>query len=118
MVLGRFSARVLLLGCVTGIASLVVCGGVLLAFAEGVQILDGMWLAFNQVTTTGFGRGPVTSLGQGLSVVIFVIAGGCWFGLLIVGIEIGNLRFQKYSLIDEVLRPLERRPRDRLFHTN
>lgn len=118
MIMGRFSARVLLFGCVSGIALMIGVGGVMLALAEEVRILDGMWLAFNQVTTTGFGVGPVTALGQVLSAAIFFGAAGCWFGILIVGIEVGNMRFQRYSLIDEALRPLERRPRNRLFHTN
>lgn len=118
MIMGRFSARVLLLGSVIGIISMIVVGGLLLALAEDIPMAGGVWLAFNQVTTTGFGPGPVTVLGQALSMAVFAVAACCWFVLLVVGIEIGNMRFQKYSLIDEALRPLERRPRNRLFHTN
>jgi hypothetical protein len=118
MIMGRFSARNVLFGCVTGLVSVITGGGVLLGVAEGIGVLGGMWLAFNVVTTTGFGAGPASGAGQLLSAGLFFVAACCWFGVLVVAIEIGNMRFQKYSLIDEALRPLERRPHNRLFHTN
>lgn len=118
MIMGRFRARSVLLGCIVGIASMITVGGTALALVEGIGVFDGLWLAFNVVTTTGFGSGPQTALGQILSMAIFVVAASCWFGVLVVAIEVGNMRFQRYALIDEALRPLERRPRSRLFHTN
>lgn len=118
MIMGRFAARNVLLGCITGIVSIIGGGGVLLALVEGSDIFSGIWLAFNVVATTGFGTGPQTVLGQVVSMATFVIAAGCWFGVLVVAIEIGNMRFQKHSLLDEGLRRLARRPRNRLFHTN
>ena len=118
MIMGRFTARSILFGCVAGIASMIVLGGFALAGAEKVGIFEGMWLAFNIVTTTGFGAGHQTGFGHLVAVVIFFFGACSWFGVLVVAIEIGNMRFQRYSLIDEALRPLERRPRNRLFHTN
>ncbi|MDQ3618865.1 MAG: hypothetical protein M3391_01900 [Actinomycetota bacterium] len=118
MIMGRFSTRKVLFGCVVGLVSAITGGGAVLGLAEGAGVLEGMWLAFNVVTTTGFGAGPATGAGQLLSAALFFVAACCWFGILVVAIEVGNMRFQKYSLIDEALRPLERRPRNRLFHTN
>jgi hypothetical protein len=118
MIMGRFGPRSVLLGCIGGIASMITMGGTALALVEGIGVFDGLWLAFNVVTTTGFGSGPQTALGQMLSMAVFVVAASCWFGVLVVAIEVGNMRFQRYALIDEALRPLARRPRSRLFHTN
>lgn len=118
MVMGRFTARTILCGCAAAIVSTIVVGGVALAMVEGVGIFDGIWLAFNLVATTGFGDGPQTTLGHFVSMLVFLVAACSWFGVLVVAIEVGNMRFQRYSLIDEALRPLARRPRNRLFHTN
>ncbi len=118
MIMGRFSARNVLFGCVTGLITLITGGGALLGVAEGIGVLGGMWLAFNVVTTTGFGAGPVSGAGQLLAGGLFFVAASCWFGVLVVAIEMGNMRFQKHSLINEALRPLEGRPRNRLFHSS
>jgi Ion channel len=118
MIMGRFSTRAVLFTSIIGLLAIVTGGGTLLAVAEGVEILDGIWLAFNVVTTTGFGSGPRTAMGQLLSMGLFALGASCWFGTLLVVIEIANLRFQKYSLIDEALRPLAKRPHSRLFHVN
>ncbi|MDQ3646396.1 MAG: potassium channel family protein [Actinomycetota bacterium] len=116
--MGRFSTRTVLLGSVLGLASLITGGGLILAVAEDDAIFDGVWLAFNVVTTTGYGSGPVTALGQIVSMIMFLFGASCWFGVLVVALEVGNMRFQKQSLINEALRPLARRPRNRLFHVN
>jgi hypothetical protein len=118
MIMGRFSARAVLLGCAAGIATIVLAGGVLLALVEGIGLFAGVWLAFNVVTTTGFGAGPSSGSGQLLSMALFTFGACCWFGVLVVAIEVGHMRFQRHALIDEALRPLSRRPRARLFHTN
>jgi hypothetical protein len=118
MIMGRFSARAVLLVCVSGLVSIVTAGGTLLGIVEGVGALGGIWVAFNVVTTTGFGSGPATTVGQLLSMGYFIMAATCWFGVLIVAVETASMRFQKHALIDEALRPLERRPHNRLFHVN
>lgn len=118
MIMGRFSTRTVLLGCVAGLVSLTTGGGWMLAIGEEIGIRSGIWLAFNVVTTTGFGSGPASAMGQLVAMVLFVAAACCWFGVLVVSMEVGNRRFQRFSLIDEALRPMERRPRGRLFHVN
>jgi hypothetical protein len=118
MIMGRFSTRVVLFASIAGLVGLVTCGGTLLALLEGIQLVDGIWLAFNVVTTTELGDGPGTVMGQLLSMGLFAIGASCWFGILLTIIEVANMRFQKNSLIDEALRPLARRPRSRLFHVN
>lgn len=118
MIMGRFSTRAVLLISIAGLLSAVIGGGLLLSLVEDIGSRDGVWLAFNVVTTTGFGTGPTTALGQMLSMALFVLGACCWFGVLLVVLEIANLRFQKQALLDEALRPLARRPRDRLFHVN
>jgi hypothetical protein len=118
MIMGRFSARAVLFGSVAGFTTIVVAGGALLALVEGIGLVAGVWLSFNVVTTTGFGAGAVTALGQLTSMALFMLGAFCWFGVLVVAIEVGYMRFQRHALIDEALRPLARRPRTRLFHTN
>lgn len=118
MIMGRFSTRAVLLISVAGLLSTVVGGGLLLSLLEDTGPQGGIWLAFNVVTTTGFGSGPVTAMGQIFSMALFVVSVSCWFGVLLVVLEVANMRFQKRALLDEALRPLARRPGDRLFHVN
>lgn len=86
--------------------------------AEGRGYFEGVWHVFNVVTTVGFGPGPASGVGQALAFVAFWLAAVCWFGILVVAIEVGHARFQRHALLDEALRPLVRRPRDRLFTDN
>ena len=118
MIMGRFSTRAVLLTSVIGLVATVSGGGILLSVTDDKSLFDGIWLVFNVVTTTGFGSGPETVMGQVLSMALFIGGASCWFGVLLVMIEVANMRFQKHSLIDEALRPLARRPRNRLFHLN
>lgn len=118
MIMGRFSARRILLASVGGLIAVVVVGGGLMALAEGANYFAGVWHVFNVVTTVGFGAGPASGLGQLLAIVAFWMAASCWFGILLVAIEVGYARFQRYALVDEALRPLARRPHDRLFTEN
>lgn len=118
MIMGRFSTRAVLLISVAGLLSTVTGGGLLLSLVEGIGPQGGIWLAFNVVTTTGFGTGPVTAFGQVFCMALFMVGVACWFGVLLVVLEVANTRFQKRALLDEALRPLARRPRDRLFHVN
>lgn len=116
VILGRFSARAILAACTSALIVMIVGGGALLGVVEGTGAGSGIWLAFNTVTTTGYGDGPVTLGGTLLSMALFVLGAACWFFLLIVGVEMGTTRSQKRSLIDEAMRPLSRRTR--LFHVN
>ena len=118
MIIGRFSARTVLVACVSVLVSIVTAGGSLLGIVEGVGVWGGIWVVFNVVTTTGFGSGPGTAIGQLLSIGYFIVAATCWFFILIVAVETASMRFQKHALIDEALRPLARRPHSRLFHVN
>lgn len=118
MIMGRFSTRVFLFASIGGLVSIVMIGGFLLAGLESVALIDGIWLAFSVVTTTGFGGGPGSVGGQLLCMGLFAAGAWCWFGLLLVVIEVASMRFQKRALIDEALRPLARRPASRLFHVN
>lgn len=118
MIMGRFSIRGVLLVSGLGLGGIVVVGGALLALIESSTILAGVWLAFNVVTTVGFGSGPSTAAGQLMSIGLFTLAAMCWFGVLVAAIEAANMRMQKQLLVDEALRPLGRRPKSRLFHVN
>lgn len=118
MIMGRFSARGILLASAGGLMAIVVAGGGLMALAEGANYLEGVWYAFNVVSTVGFGPGPASGLGQLLAIVAFWLAATCWFGILLVAIEVGYARFQRHALIDDALRPLARRPHNRLFTEN
>ncbi len=118
MIMGRFSTRTVLFGSATLLLSIVLGGGALLGLAEDIGTGSGIWLAFNVVTTTGFGSGPASGIGRLLSMGLFTGGALCWFGFLLTAIEVANMRFQKHALIDEALRPLARRPGSRLFHVN
>ncbi len=118
MIMGRFSVRAVLLLSALSLILLVVVGGLLLALVESSTAMSGIWLAFNVITTTGFGPGAQTTAGQLMSMGLFLVAMTCWFGVLVSAIEISNLRLQRHVLVDEALRPLARRPKDRLFHVN
>ena len=114
----RFKARSILFGCVTGLVCVLAIGGLLAAAAEGVPYPDGVWLVFNVVTTTGYGRPPATGWGQLVAGGSFLVAAVCWFGIVSVAVELGLSRFERNTLVREALRPLARRPRTRLFHDN
>ena len=115
MIMGRFRARSILFMSITGLFTVIAVGGGVMALAEGDGYFEGVWNVFNVVTTAGFERGPVSGLGQALAFVLFWPAAACWFGILLVAIEVGYARFQSRALLDDALRPLVRRPRDRLF---
>ena len=118
MILGRFSARAVLATSMSGILALIFLGGAVMAAVEGSGYLEGASHVFNVVSTVGFGDGPQSSAGLVFAIAVFVPAVFCWFGLLVVAIEVGYARFQRHALIDDALRPLARRPRERLFTQN
>lgn len=118
MIMGRFSVRRVLLLSATGLSAIVLGGGALLASVESASLFEGIWLAFNVITTVGLGPGPATAAGQLMSMGLFMVAVTCWFGILVSVIEVANMRMQKQLLVEEALRPLARRPKSRLFHVN
>jgi hypothetical protein len=118
MIMGRFSVRGVVLWSAGGLAGLLVMGGLLLALVESVTVLAGIWLAFNVLSTTGFGPGPTTAAGQVTTMALFMFGVVCWFGILVAAVEAASMRIQRHVLVDEALRPLARRPKSRLFHVN
>lgn len=68
------TVRRLVLGGTTVLVVVSTIGGLALAAVEDVPWLDGLWLAFSVVSTTGFGDGPVTSAGMGISMLLFLAA--------------------------------------------
>lgn len=118
MIMGRFPARGILIWSAGALVVLVIAGGSLLAVVESISSMAGIWLAFNVISTTGFGPGAQTTAGQLMSMGLFLVAATCWFGVLVSAIEISNMRLQRHALVDEALRPLGRRPKSRLFHVN
>lgn len=76
-----------------GAASLVavsMVGGAILAAVEDVAYLDGLWLAFTVVSTTGFGEGPATPAGMVVSMVVFVGALPGYLSLVAAAMMIGR----------------------------
>lgn len=119
MIMGRFSVRGVLRLSAGGLVFLVMAGGLLMAVVENIRALDGIWLAFNVISTIGFGPGPATASGYLMSLGIFFFAVICWFGVVVSAIEVAHMRLQRHVLVDEALRPLPRsRPKSRLFHVN
>lgn len=68
------SIRRLALTGITVLVATTLLGGLVLAAAEGQPLLEGLWLAFAVVSTTGFGEGPVTAPGMVISMGLFVVA--------------------------------------------
>jgi len=118
MILTRLGYRALLIACITGVLGVVLVGGGALAFVEQHSYLDGIWLAFSVVSTTGFGEGPKTAPGQVLAMGLFVLAAACWFGIALAAVESAMTRFQRNALIQEAMRPLARHGSGRLYGPN
>jgi hypothetical protein len=118
MIVERFSARSVLGGCVLGLLAILVLGGFLMAAAEGIAYIKGLWTVFNVATTTGFGDGPTSTLGRLVAAGAFVAATACWFGIISVAVEVGLSRFEHNALVREALRSLARRRGPKLFHNN
>lgn len=118
MIVERINARSVLGGCVLGLVAVLVLGGFLMAAAEGIAYTKGLWTVFNVATTTGFGEGPKSALGQLVAAGAFVAAAACWFGIISVAVEVGLSRFEQNALVREALRSLARRRGPKLFHNN
>lgn len=83
--------RRLLAAAVAGLVAAAALGGWVLSVVEGLAYLDGLWLAFTVVSTTGFGEGPVTVLGQLVAMLVFVCAAAAYVLLLAVASTYGRL---------------------------
>lgn len=68
------TARSLLVAGQVSLVAATMVGGSVLSDVEDVSLLDGVWLAFSVVSTTGFGAGPVTSSGRIAAMAIFAWA--------------------------------------------
>ena len=84
------AVRRLVVGGLVGLTLLCALGAGALAVAEGVGYLDGMWLAFSVVSTTGFGAGPTTSSGMVLSMVLFILALPCYLTLVAAAVAVAR----------------------------
>ena len=118
MIMERIGARSVLGACVLGLVVVVVLGGFLMAVAEGIGYTKGLWAVFNVATTTGFGEGPTSGLGQLVAAGAFAAAAACWFGIISVAVEVGLSRFERNALVREALRSLARRRSPKLFNNN
>jgi hypothetical protein len=85
-------ARTVIAASVTGLLLLLLVGGASLALVENTSYLDGVWLAFCVISTTGFGDGPRTWGGIVLSMIVFAFAAVAWFGVLLAAVETGLRR--------------------------
>lgn len=91
---------VLALSCV-----LVAVGGVLIHFAEGMDLSDGLWWAFVTTTTVGYGDiSPSTGAGRAIAIVLMITGIGL-LGTLTSTITsfFLNLKAEKPTHRDEVL---------------
>lgn len=68
------TVRRLVLGGTAVLVGVSAVGGLALTAVEDVPWLEGLWLAFSVVSTTGFGDGPVTSWGMVISMLLFLAA--------------------------------------------
>lgn len=66
--------RRLVLAGVGSLTVLCAVGAGVFSLVEEVGYLEGLWLAFSVVSTTGFGQGPATPAGMVTSMVLFVLA--------------------------------------------
>lgn len=84
---------------------LVVVGGVLIHFAEGMKLSDGLWWAFVTTTTVGYGDiSPSTGAGRAIAIVLMITGIGL-LGTLTSTITsfFLNLKAEKPTHRDEVL---------------
>lgn len=65
-------------------------GGWVLSALEDLAYLDGLWMAFTVVSTTGFGEGPATVPGQLVAMLLFACAAGAYLLLLAVAYARGT----------------------------
>lgn len=89
---GPMKPRTLIAVSATGLILLLLLGGVVLAVVEKTSYLEGVWLSFCVISTTGFGDGPRTSRGMVLSMILFAVAAAHWFGILFAAFELGLRR--------------------------
>ncbi len=118
MMLQHFPARVILVGATAALVVIVVADGWLLSVVEDIAWLEGLWIAFNVVSTIGFGTGPQSAAGQLIVMAAFAGAAVCWFCVLLTAVELAQLRSQRSVLIHEARRSLRSTGGGRLFNRN
>ena len=80
-------------------------GGILIHFAEGMELSDGLWWAFVTTTTVGYGDiSPSTGAGRAIAIVLMITGIGL-LGTLTSTITsfFLNLKAEKPTHRDEVL---------------
>jgi hypothetical protein len=97
----RYQTRFLLLGAIAGLLMVMLAGGGGLALTGELSYLEGVWLAFNVISTTGFGEGPHTPGGILLSILLFTLGTVHWFGVLVATFELALARSQQSRFLDE-----------------
>lgn len=79
---------------IAGTLSLLVAlaaGGGALMLVEGGSYLDGLWLSFSVVSTTGFGEGPTTGAGRAVAMLVFAWAVASYLLLVAAAYAHGQL---------------------------
>lgn len=78
-------------------------GGLVLSVADDVSYIEGVWLAFSVVSTTGFGEGPASALGMLVAMGLFAVATVGYLLLLIWAMTIGLERHHRRHLQGSVV---------------
>lgn len=114
--------RRLIIGGGLGLIVVAAAGGAGLSVADGTGYSDGLALAFNTISTIGFGPGPQTGWGLAATMMVFAAGAACWFAILVAAFEIGlrrsgtSFRGNGFSSIDEELWSRASLPRRRGRH--
>lgn len=87
----RLTPRRILTAAVAGLAAVTALGGWVFGVVEDLAYLDGLWLAFTVVSTTGFGEGPATVPGQLVAMLLFMCAAAAYVVILAVASTYGRL---------------------------
>lgn len=103
----RYKTRFLLMVTVTlgSLLLVTLAGGAALGLAEGITYLEGLWLAYSVVSTTGFGEAPQTLLGTLLAMLLFVLGVLHWIGILVAAFEFAFARMYLTYLLDDAFEP-------------
>ena len=103
----RYQTRFLLMVTVAlgSLLLVTLAGGAALGLAEGMTYLEGLWLAYSVVSTTGFGEAPQTLLGTLLAMLLFTLGVLHWLGILVAAFEFAFARTYVTYLLDDALQP-------------
>lgn len=102
------TARSLLVAGQVSLVAATLVGGSVLSDVEDVSLLDGIWLAFSVVSTTGFGTGPMTSSGRIAAMAIFAWAVVSYLLLIVAAMlaarELGQRRRRQRVIAERDVR--------------